>query len=221
MRVRVAILIALAAVGAAIVRMPRNRPPSPLRRIAHIVVLGDSVAHGAGDENGGGISANLHAANFAVNGSRTYDVMRALRTAGAKSAVRAADAVVISIGGNDLFGDRISKLESLAWPSMTMARTIGRVDRLVSEIRHLNPAARVYLLGLYNPYRNSSLGAFLDQQVALWDARLIAHFAEQPNVDVVRIADVLARTSRLSSIDHFHPGHEAYKLIAQRIAMTW
>src|SRR5207248_1739204 len=145
---------------------------------------------------------------------------RVLRSSRAKSTVRAADAVVISIGGNDLFGDQLSKLESLVWPSMMMARTIGRVDRLVGKIHHLNPAARAYLLGLYNPYRNSSIGVFLDRQVALWDAKLIAHFAEQPNVDVIRIADLLF-TSRLSAIDHFHPGHHAYKLIAQRIAMTW
>ena len=220
MRVRITVLIALAIGAAAIVRTPQRSSSPRLGAVAHIVVLGDSVAHGAGDEAGGGISATLHAINLAVNGSRTGDVARVLRLRSARSEVRAADAVVLSIGGNDLFGDQLSKLESLVWPSMMMSRTIGRVDRLVSEIHRLNPTARVYLLGLYNPYRNSSLGAFLDRQVALWDARLIAHFAGQPNVDVVRIADLLY-ASRLSAIDHFHPGHEAYGLIAQRIAMTW
>lgn len=207
MRVHVAVLlVALAAV----------RSPA-----AHIVMLGDSVAHGAGDETGAGISGFLGGINLAVNGSRTYDVAKVLRTRIAQSAVRAADAVVMSIGGNDLFGDRLSKFESLVWPSMMMANTIARVDRLVRDVHRLNPAARVYLLGLYNPYRNSSLSAFLDRQVALWDSRLIAHFADQPSVDVIRIADLFAFAPRLSSIDHFHPGHEAYALIAQRIAMTW
>ena len=219
MRVRVAVLVVLTIALATVVRTPHRSTPR-LGPVAHIVVLGDSVAHGAGDEAGGGISASLQATNLAVNGSRTWDVARVLRLHNAKSAVRSADAVVISIGGNDLFGDQFAKLESLVWPSMMMSRTIARVDRLVREIHHLNPAARVYLLGLYNPYRDSSLARFLDRQVALWDARLIAHFADQPNVDVIRIADLLF-ASRLSAIDHFHPGHEAYRLIAQRIATTW
>src|SRR5207244_8043592 len=54
------------------------------------------------------------------------------------------------------------------------------------------PAARVVLLGLYDPYRTR----FLDEQVALWDSRLIARFARDPAVDVVRIADLLAYTAR-------------------------
>jgi lysophospholipase L1-like esterase len=127
----------------------------------------------------------------------------------------------MSVGGNDLFGDQLSKFESVIWPSMMMTRTIARLDRLVREIHRLNPAARVYLLGLYNPYQNTSLAAFLDRQVALWDSRLIAHFAGQPAVDVIRIADLFAYVSRLSPIDHFHPGHQGYALIAQRIAMTF
>ena len=216
MRVRVAVLVALTT-AAAVVQLPHRANPPIVRPVDNIVVLGDSVAHGAGDERGGGISSLLGAANLAVNGSRTYDVVRVLGSRSAQPAVRAASAIVMSIGGNDLFGDSVSKVESFVWPSMMMARTIGRVDRLVAEIRRLNPSARIYLLGLYNPYRNS----FLDRQVALWDSKLIARFADQPNVDVIRIADLFTFKSRLSSIDRFHPGHEAYRLIAQRIAMTW
>ena len=221
MRLRVAFAIVIGGVAFAIVRLPEVREPANARHIAHIVILGDSVAHGAGDESGRGISGNLGAINLAVNGSRTYDVAKILRGRVATSAVRTADAVVLSIGGNDLFGDRLAKLTSIVWPSMMMTRTIGRVDRIVGSIHRINPSARIYLLGLYNPYRNASLATFLDRQVATWDSRLIAHFASQPNVDVIRIADLFAFAPRLSSIDHFHPGREGYALIAQRIAMTW
>jgi len=203
------------------------QPPPIGRHVGHVVVLGDSVAHGAGDESGRGIAGDLHALfgiaaeNLGINGARTWDVDRLLRTSQAQSAIRAADAVIVSIGGNNLFGDSVAKFRSLVVPSLAMHHTITQIESLVRRIRRVNPSARIYLIGLYNPYRDSSLGAFLDQQVAMWDSRLIARFAGQPGVDVVRIADLFAFTPRLSSIDHFHPGQAGYALIVQRIAMTW
>ena len=201
--------------------------PAIAQRVARVVVIGDSVAHGAGDESGRGISGDLNtffgviSENLGINGARTYDVARLLRTAHARSAIQSSDAVVLSIGGNDLFGDQVAKLEALVLPSLTMQRTIARMDHLVQVIHHVKPSARIYLVGLYNPYRESSLGVFLDRQVAIWDSRLIAHFANDPRIDVIRIADLFASVPRLSSVDHFHPGQSGYALIAQRIAMTW
>ena len=201
--------------------------PAIAQHVARVVVLGDSVAHGAGDESGRGISGDLTAffgiaaQNLGINGARTHDVARLLRNPRARAAIRKSDAVIVSIGGNDLFGDPVARLESFVWPSLMMQRTIARIDHLVRVVHDVRPSARIYLVGLYNPYRNSSAGAFLDRQVAMWDSRLIAHFADDSRVDVIRIADLFASVPRLSSVDHFHPGQSGYALIAQRIAMTW
>ena len=222
MRWRACVLGVLAVVSC----RPAHQP-AVAQRVARVVVIGDSVAHGAGDESGRGISGDLNAffgvvsENLGINGARTRDVARLLRNPRARAAIRGSDAVILSIGGNDLFGDQIAKLESLVWPSLTMQTTIARIDHLVHVVHDVKPSARIYLVGLYNPYRDSSLSAFLDRQVAMWDSRLIAHFANDPRVDVIRIADLFASVPRLSSIDHFHPGQSGYALIAQRIAMTW
>jgi lysophospholipase L1-like esterase len=98
-----------------------------------------------------------------------------------------------------------------------MEHTLDRVATIVERIHDANPAARVVLLGLYDPYRKP----LLDQQVARWDSRLIARFAGDCAVDVVRIADLFAYTARLSPVDHFHPAAEGYAMIAARIASTW
>lgn len=189
----------------------RARLDDGVRRIA---VLGDSVAHGAGDESGrAGIAGRLGAANFGVDGARTHGVLDVLRRADVGAVLRSADIVVVSIGGNDLFGDGAARFLTRLAP----ARAINRIAAIVDRIHAANPAARVVLLGLYNPYRTP----FLDQQVALWDARLIARFARDREVDVVRIADLFAYTARLSPIDHFHPSAEGYALIAARISATW
>jgi lysophospholipase L1-like esterase len=193
----------------------RARLDDGVRRIA---VLGDSVARGAGDESGGtGIAGRLGAANFGVNGARTTVVLDVLRRPDVRATLRSADVVIVSVGGNDLFGDGAARFLTFLAPGRAMDRTINRIAAIVDRIHATNPATRVVLLGLYDPYRTP----YLDEQVALWDSRLIARFARDRNVDVVRIADLLAGAARLSPIDHFHPSGEGYALIAARITAGW
>lgn len=194
-----------------------NAFAAPLR----VVVLGDSVAHGAGDETGRGIAGNLdrklaargiaHApvVNAAVNGSRTWDVFTQMRNA----AVRSADVIVLSIGGNDLYGDRWSQLLSTLVPSLMMTIVRARVAVVVASIHAMNPHARVVLIGLYNPYRELPL----DRAVAQWNAGLLARFADDRRVTVLPIAELFAFTDRRSSLDHFHPNADAYAAIARRV----
>ena len=196
----------------------KNETPFVARAVHRIAVLGDSVAHGAGDESGrGGIAGRLGATNFGVDGARTAAVLDLLRRAEVRDAISAADLVIVSIGGNDLFGDAVARIATIVAPSLAMERTIDRVALIVDRIHATNPAARVVLLGLYDPYRKPAL----DEQVARWDARLIARFASDRAVDVVRIADLFVYTARLSPNDHFHPGAAGYALIAARVASTW
>ena len=222
MRSLVAGLISIALItGCARSRQqPHARAAGGLPQLA---VLGDSVAHGAGDETGRGIAGNLaqqlnaHVSNLGINGARTTDVLRLLQTPAANKAISNADAVVVSIGGNDLYGDSVARLLAAVWPALHMTPTLDRVAAIVTRLHTINPAARIYLLGLFDPYRRPEL----DRQVAIWDSSLIARFADDADVDVVRIADLFTYTSRLSSLDHFHPGAAGYAAIATRIASTW
>jgi lysophospholipase L1-like esterase len=215
---RLAALAAASIVLALAFARGKSDVPFAAHAVHRIAVIGDSVTHGAGDESGrGGIAGRLGAVNLGVNGARTTGVLELLRRGDVRDALRGADLVIVSIGGNDLFGDTLARLATLVAPSFAMERTIDRIALIVGGIHAANPAARVVLLGLYDPYRKPAL----DEQVARWDARLIERFASDRAVDVVRIADLFAYTARLSPIDHFHPNAEAYALIAARIAATW
>ena len=197
---------------------PHTTPPPHRDAVFRVAVVGDSVAHGAGDESGRGLAGNLDALlagkhlvqNLGIDGARTWNVLRLLRGDAARATLAACDAVVISIGGNDLYGDPLARLTTLIAPSHAMDRTIARIAGVVAAIHRINPTTRVYLLGLYDPYKTP----FFYEQVAHWDARLIEHFARDRAVDVVRIADVVS----VSPLDHFHPGGAAYAAIARRVA---
>jgi lysophospholipase L1-like esterase len=191
-----------------------------------VVVLGDSVAHGAGDERGLGISGWLGRytgapiTNLGVNGARTANVRALLRNESVQSQVRSASVIVLSIGGNDLYGDSIARVLARVFPNVEQEITLAKVHCVVAALRQLNPTARIDVLGLYNPYHHSTLTAWLDDQVNRWDARLIWSFAASPHVNVVRIADLFQRDDRISPLDRFHPASLGYSLIASRIAAS-
>ena len=191
-----------------------------------VVVLGDSVAYGAGDERGLGIGGwlarytRLPIVNLGVNGARTTNVRALLRDRSAQAKVRSASLIILSIGGNDLYGDSIARVLARVFPNVEQEVTAAKVRSVVASLRRLNPTARIDVLGLYNPYHHAPLASWLDEQVNRWDARLIWSLAASPRVNVVRIADLLQRDDRISRIDRFHPASAGYSLIASRIVAS-
>jgi lysophospholipase L1-like esterase len=204
---------------------PRPRVNGKLR----IVVLGDSVARGTGDETGEGISgavekeldrrriAHEESVNLAVNGAKTGDLLRQLESPSIRRFVAEADIVVLSIGGNDLFGGaEMRRSDAPPNPVAAMDRVEGSVAQVVATVRSLNPRGRIFFVGLYNPFVGSQFGALVNPAVAEWSARLTRRFASDPDLTVVQTADLFSHEDRLSP-DRFHPGTEAYGIIGRRI----
>lgn len=209
----IGLVAAIAVSGERTATLSAGHPPLAAPHL--VVVLGDSVAHGAGDESGaGGIAPRLGAINAGINGARTWNVIALMRQPRVRATLRDAGAVVLSIGGNDLYGDTRARLFSLFAPDLMMRLTLGRVDAIVRTLEGENPTLHVYLLGLYDPYRRRDL----DVAVAKWNALLLRQFAGDSRVSVVMIADLFSRPDRVSPTDHFHPSADAYARIARRVA---
>ena len=207
-----------------------NATGRPLR----ILLLGDSLARGTGDSTGRGVGGNLaevlgedgsrkiEIVNLAVNGARTRDLAAKIERSSIRDLAAQSEAIIVSIGGNDLFGLSIEPDGTFAPPGeepRTHYQTVlDRVVRIVTDLRESAPAARIYLVGLYDPFRHR--GQNLGGYVAAWNRDLEAAFAHDPAITVVPTADLFATANRLSA-DRFHPGDEAYALIARRIADTF
>lgn len=195
----------------------------------HVVAIGDSLAYGAGDERGGGIARrlehelealgvrNVETVNLGVNGAQTEDLLARLKTKRTREAVAAADAVVLSIGANDLFRSAHSRQEILRAPFEIAERILGRMETIVREIHAINPRARVLLLGGYNPVPSHEWAKLIDEYLVMWDQVLAARFEEDRRVQVVTMRDIVT-AQRLSRYDNFHPGAAAYDEAAKRIA---
>jgi lysophospholipase L1-like esterase len=140
-----------------------------------------------------------------------------LRTKRTRDAIAAADAVVLSIGANDLFRSSHSRQEILRAPFEVAERILGRIETIVAEIHAINPRARVLLLGGYNPVPSHEWASLIDQYLVVWDETLAARFEKDRRVEVVQMRDIVT-AQRLSRYDNFHPGAAAYDEAAKRIA---
>jgi lysophospholipase L1-like esterase len=216
------VVAAGAAVGAAgvAVGLKGEGPKGPAVAVQRpsaisLVVVGDSVAFGAGDESGaGGIAGRLKGRNAGINGARTRNVKALLRTPAMRTTLANITDVVLSIGGNDLYGDSIARGFVTLAPGLAMRLTLMRVASIVRTLHETNPHLRIHLLGIYNPYGRREL----DTLVAEWNSMLMCRFAGEPWVTFVPIADIFAPGGRLSPLDRFHPSADAYSRIARRIA---
>lgn len=193
------------------------------------VILGDSLARGAGDPAGRGIGGHLDQIleqrrvsarrtwNLGVNGARTADLIATLEKPNVRELLRQSNVIIVSIGGNDLWGGNDWRSVDTGEAEAVMERVMERVDEVVSRVRAENPRARIFFVGLYNPFASSPAGAALSAMVNRWNARLLEEIGTDPNVTVVPTSDLFSHRDRLA-LDRFHPGGEGYEMIARRIA---
>lgn len=195
----------------------------------HVTLLGDSLAFGAGDETGKGIGGRIEpelrsrgvksivTTNLGVTGATTSDLAAELRKPAARAAIARADAIVISIGANDLRSTLLGE-QPMRSPVVIADEVLANIEAIVGEVRRVNQKSRILILGAYAPVANERASAFLEPLVAIWDAALTARFIEDPLVSIVRLSDIVDRPERLSRKDSFHPAGEAYQETARRIA---
>jgi lysophospholipase L1-like esterase len=203
---------------------------APTSTIAPIIV-GDSLARGTGDETGLGIGGRLvedlrqrhiptnNIVNIAVNGARTADLIEQLKGHNVQTLLTQSNVIIVSIGGNDLWGDNWRNAAPQN-PEAIMDAVLARIAQIVKTIRGVNRTARIYIIGLYNPFAGTRMGVMLTPFVNEWNSKLVEQFARDPNIAVVQTADIFKWHDRLS-LDRFHPGDEGYALIARRIADTF
>ena len=193
------------------------------------IVLGDSLARGTGDETGLGIGGRLveelrrrhvpvkNAVNLAVNGAKTRDLEQELTGHSVRVLLGESNVIIVSIGGNDLWGEANTRNSPPPDPERTSNAVLERVTSIVRSVRAANPSARVFVIGLYNPFVTTPFGRALTPLVNRWNASLMERFATDRDVVIVQTSDIFAFRDRLS-FDRFHPGDEGYELIARRIA---
>ena len=219
---------------------PIGEPPPAPRRITpargrsgpfRLLVVGDSLARGTGDETGRGFAVDVLDAlrkkgpaeltNLGVNGMESPEVLSLVASANVQALVSSADLILLSAGANDLshaVAGSSSAADLASSVSLARARYAQNLREILRKLRQANPRAPIGVLGLYDPFEIEAAQARLGAEVILqWNVLLAETALGFPNVFVVPTFDLFqARPDRLSP-DRYHPNADGYARIAERI----
>lgn len=198
----------------------------------HIVGLGDSLTRGIGDSSGKGYvgylldhlkeksKQQIQLTNLAIGGQTSTGLASQLKQPEIQRQIKNANAVVMTIGGNDLFnGGQV--MDDLSADSITKTRSafLQRLDTIFQQIRSINPEATIFYIGLYNPFSDLSNSKETSDIVRKWNYYTAEEASKYKKTIVVPTYDLFEQNvnSYLYS-DKFHPNNEGYKLIGERLA---
>ena len=199
-----------------------------------LVALGDSLTRGMGSTDGDGYlrhvreaypedrSTDLTLVNAAVNGYRTEDVIRDLSEGELNGQLRAADLVVMTVGGNDLFQGGQGLFQDLDTFTEEARETfLESLTALYDELTSLNPDVPVYHIGIYNPFRELDFTGETARYVREWNYATLELAAAYDQVTFVPVEDVFERNvSDYLFRDFFHLNDAGYERMAERLLTT-
>lgn len=219
---------------------PPPPPAQPAARPARagerrILVVGDSLARGTGDEAGKGFAVDVLEAmkkrgpaeltNLGVNGMESPEVRALVESSNVRSLAAEADLILVSVGGNDLShaAGRTTGSPTDLVDAVAAARS-GYVENLrgiLRALREANPRAPIAVIGLYDPFSGEPGPGRLGSSVILqWNALAAETALAFPGVAVVPTFDIFqGRTDRLSA-DRYHPNRKGYRMIAERVLQS-
>jgi lysophospholipase L1-like esterase len=196
-----------------------------------LLILGDSIANGTGDEKGKGFSFYLPdylknqtpkevvANTIGIDGLHTNGLLELVRGEKLKPALAAADLLLISIGGNDLRQiRRLRGMERDDGFQKTFDSYVTGLTSILRTIRRTNGDALIIFIGLYYPSV---------QDISSDDIRLLLAWNEGaqkiieqegraifiPTYDLFKL-----NVSKYVAFDALHPNATGYQAIANRIS---
>jgi lysophospholipase L1-like esterase len=218
-----------------------EHPDKPNARIAStkkagtlsLLIMGDSIARGTGDETGKGFSAYLPdylknltpkqvaVTNIGINGLQSKGLQDLLQGGKMNALLADADFVLISIGGNDL--SRIRSLDNSAREDAFRERLAGYLASLkdiISGIRKSNNNVLIIFIGLYNP---AEMGKSSDDNRLLisWNGSTQQLIEEDGQALFIPTLDLFKFNRRkYIAPDGLHPNSTGYQAISNRIGKS-
>ncbi|MFY4776844.1 SGNH/GDSL hydrolase family protein [Metabacillus sp. RGM 3146] len=200
-----------------------------------IVGIGDSLTAGVGDDQKKGYIGfvqqklitdeklkNVTVSNYAVLGYQTDDLIKRLNRPEVITAVKGADIIMLSIGGNDVMKVVKNNFINLTFEPFRKEQVQyeKKLKEVLQTIRERNPHAKIIFVGLYNPFKYAFPQlSEIDVIINEWNNGAMSLINNDPNADFVPIADLYSGGNDKDILykDAFHPNEKGYSLIGQRV----
>ncbi|MFD1392063.1 SGNH/GDSL hydrolase family protein [Lacticaseibacillus jixianensis] len=227
-------------------------------RHLQLTAVGDSLTHGVGDEtdNGGYVGLiqgdleqsgvyQVTAANYGVSGDTSTQILKRVnQQQKLQAAVKRANIVTVTVGGNDLMHVLQKHLLTLSAKDVAAGAKAYRrhLTSLLTALRKLNPEAPIYVFGIYNPFYvyfpkltamttsvktwNETTKATLSQfnRVSFVDIDSVltkgTGVQGTTSADKAKLKDAMADSSKnplIFETDHFHPNNAGYALMTSQL----
>jgi len=196
----------------------------------NILVLGDSLAKGTGDETGAGFAKEVASVwgtktnkkidvnNIAVNGDVSSGLLTIVREPETLKKIELSDLIFISIGGNEVKTFQ-SNRNTVALNDVKTIQDnyLNNLKEITNLITSKNKKCRVVVIGLYNPFgediSQDNLKILYD-----WNYKTEEFLSSYSNIVFVPTYDLFKYNSdKYLAQDKFHPNSDGYKAIASRI----
>ncbi|HEL2402741.1 SGNH/GDSL hydrolase family protein [Streptococcus suis] len=214
------------------------------------LALGDSLTEGVGDVTGQGgfvplltqslvneYGYEVDVQNFGVSGNTSKQILKRMKeNEELQQALKEADLLTLTVGGNDLRKVIVSNLSNLKLSTFDKpAREYGRnLEKIVKRARQENADLPIYILGIYNPFY-LSFPELTEMQTVVdkWNQTTNQITEKYKDVYFVEINDLLYKglegemgLSQSSSAstnnllyedDHFHPNNTGYEIMKKAL----
>ncbi|CAM4245942.1 GDSL-type esterase/lipase family protein [Paenibacillus alkaliterrae] len=208
-----------------------DEEPAPASDEFKIIALGDSLTRGIGDLEGKGYAGyvsdrlkqagwNISFVNLGIKGLTSVQLAEQMKEMEIGRQIGQADAVLMTIGGNDLFlgGQTLSNLTDEGIAKLE-DEYLNHLEVILGAIQASNPDAAVYVLGLYDPFGELEEGAVTSRVVRAWNYKTMETIAEYANAVFVPTYDLFQQNvSEYLFTDQFHPNEKGYQRMAERVA---
>ncbi len=175
--------------------------------------------------------------NFGVSGNTSKQILKRMKeNEELQQALKEADLLTLTVGGNDLRKVIVSNLSNLKLSTFDKpAREYGRnLEKIVKRARQENADLPIYILGIYNPFY-LSFPELTEMQTVVdkWNQTTNQITEKYKDVYFVEINDLLYKglegemgLSQSSSAstnnllyedDHFHPNNTGYEIMKKAL----
>jgi lysophospholipase L1-like esterase len=193
-----------------------------------ILVLGDSIGSGAGDEGGKDIGRRygeliddndkVKVINLSISGSKSKDLMEQVNDANYDEIIKNSDMIIIAIGGNDLKEILDSSaLDLFVDYDNILSSFLSNLESIIGVLKEKNSTSQIVYIGLYNPYGETLSQEKLDLLINWnYETQRLIDTDEQmvyiPTYDLFKY-----NLQSYLSIDEFHPSAMGYEAVAKRL----